>query len=76
MEVSHMSLPALDLFKKDIQGNPVWIDAVGDLEAAQLRLSQLASVIPGEYFAFDQRKHQIVASQVRLQSDLAFRAVR
>ena len=55
-----MSLPALDIFKKDQSGNPVWVDAVTDLEAARHRLNQLASALPGEYFAFDQRTHKIV----------------
>jgi hypothetical protein len=55
-----MSLPALDIFKKDQSGNPVWVDAVADLEAARHRLNQLASALPGEYFAFDQRTHKIV----------------
>jgi hypothetical protein len=44
----------------------VWIDAVDDLETARFRLSQLATVIPGEYFAFDQRTHQIVARLAQL----------
>jgi hypothetical protein len=39
------------------------------LDAARLRLRQLASVIPGEYFAFDQNIHQIVVSVVRSDSD-------
>ena len=60
---------SLDIFKKDVHGNPIWLDAVRDLDAARLRLSQLASVTPGEYFAFDQNIHQIVASVVRSDSD-------
>jgi hypothetical protein len=64
-----MPSPALDIFNKDRRGDPVWLEAVGDLENARLRLSQLASVIPGEYFAFDQNAHQIVASVVRSDSD-------
>ena len=59
---------AVDIFKKDIRGNPVWSDAVDDLETARFRLSQLATVIPGEYFAFDQRTHRIVASLGQLLS--------
>jgi hypothetical protein len=61
-----MTSLGLDIFKEDQRGNPVWVDAVGDLENARLRLSELASVMPGEYFAFDQRTRQIV---VRLGSD-------
>lgn len=61
-----MSSAAFHIFKKDVRGNPVWIDAVDDIETARFRLSQLATVIPGEYFAFDQRTHQIVASVAQL----------
>ena len=60
-----MSSPTLDIFKEE-GGNPVWVAAVGDLENARRRVSQLASVIPGEYFVFDQRTRQTV---VRLGSD-------
>jgi hypothetical protein len=68
-ECGHMSSSHVDIFKKDVRGNPVWIDAVTDLESAQLLITRWASTIPGEYFAFDQRRHQIVASLVRLESD-------
>ena len=61
-----MSSPSLDIFKEDLGGNPIWVDAVGDLENARRRVSQLVSVFPGEYFIFDQRTRQIV---VRLRSD-------
>ena len=61
-----MTSPSLDIFKKDLQGNPVWVDAVGDLEDAPRRVNQLASAFPGEYFVFDQGTRQIV---VRLGSD-------
>jgi len=59
---------AVEVSKKDIRGNPVWIDAVDDPETARFRLSQLATVLPGEYFAFDQRTHRIVASLGQLLS--------
>jgi hypothetical protein len=58
------SLPTFNLFTTDVRGNPVWLEAVGDLETAHLRLSQLASVNPGEYFIFDLRTQQIVGSLV------------
>ena len=63
-----MSSLSLDIFKKDVAGNPIWPDTIGDLDAARLRLRQLASVIPGEYFAFDQNIHQIVVRVVRSDS--------
>jgi hypothetical protein len=68
-EVAAMPTPSLDIFRKDIRGNPVWIDLVGDLETARRRLSQLASALPGDYFVFDQRTNRIVASVIRLASD-------
>jgi hypothetical protein len=61
-----MTSPSLDIFKEDLRGNPVWVDTVGDLENARLRLRQLSSVVPGKYFVFDQRTRQIVP---RLGSD-------
>jgi hypothetical protein len=60
---------SLDIFKKDVHGNPIWVDAARDWDAARLRLSQLASVIPGEYFAFDQNIHQIGVTVVHSDSD-------
>ena len=59
----------LDIFTKDTQGNPVWLDCVTDLQTARFRLNQLASATPGEYFVFDQRTQQIAASLVRLNPD-------
>jgi hypothetical protein len=64
-----MNSAQLDIFKRDVRGDPVWLDCVKDLESARRRLNELASVIPGEYFVFDQRTHQIVASLVRPTSD-------
>ena len=61
-----MSSPSLDIFKEDPGGNPIWVDAVGDLENARSRVRQLASVFPGQHFFFDQRSRQIV---VRIGSD-------
>jgi hypothetical protein len=59
-----MFSPVLDIFKKDAGGNPIWIDAVADLETAQHRLSQLASAFPSEYFAFDQRTQKVVPARM------------
>lgn len=64
-----MRSPSYDLFRKDARGNPVWLDSAEDLETAHARLRQLASTLPGEYFAFDQRTHRIVLNLVGLASD-------
>jgi hypothetical protein len=67
--IAAMPTPSLDIFRKDVRGNPVWIDCVEDAETARLRLSQLASALPGDYFVFDQRTNRIVASVIGLASD-------
>ena len=51
---------SFDIFRKDRRGNHILLAVVGDLETARLRLSQLASLMPGEYFVFDPRTYQIV----------------
>jgi hypothetical protein len=56
-----MTSPSLDIFKEDLGGIPVWVDAVTDLENAQRRVRQLSSSVPVEYFVFDQRTRKIVA---------------
>ena len=55
-------MPSFDILKRDRRGMPILLGIVGDLETARLRLRQLASVTPGEYFVFDTRTHQIVAA--------------
>jgi hypothetical protein len=57
---------AWDAFKKHPRGNLVWLDAVGDLQTAPLRL-KLASD-SGRRLAFDQRTDQTLASVVQLSS--------
>ena len=57
-----MSLSSFDILRKDRRGKPVLLAVVADLETARFRLSQLASLMPGEYFVFDPRTQQIVAA--------------
>jgi hypothetical protein len=57
-----MFLSSFDILRKDRRGKPILLAVVGDLETARLRLSQLALLMPGEYFVFDTRTHQIVAA--------------
>jgi len=49
-----------DLFKRDQQGNFVWLEAATDLQSARMRLKELSIRMPGEYLAFDQTTAQIV----------------
>ena len=51
---------SFDILRKNRCGKPTLIAAVGDLETAQVRLSQLASRMPGSYFVVDSRTHQVV----------------
>jgi hypothetical protein len=58
----------LDIFRKDVQGNPVWLACAADLQAARFRLTELATLKPGEYFVFDQRTQEIAHTLIRLNS--------
>jgi hypothetical protein len=64
-----MRAPHLDILKRQKDGSFVWIEAASDVEVAEERLSQLASISPGEYFVFDQRTQQIVARIARQPMD-------
>jgi hypothetical protein len=57
-----MFLPSFDILRKDRRGKPILLAVAGDLETARLRLRQLASLMPGEYFVFDPRTNQVVAA--------------
>jgi hypothetical protein len=59
-----MTTPQLDIFRKDARGNPVWVDAAGNLEKARIRLAELAAVLPGEYFVFDQRTRKVIHTEL------------
>jgi len=56
--------PRFNLCTRDVGGNPVWLEALPDLEVAQSHLRQLASANSGEYFVFDLRARQILVSLV------------
>jgi hypothetical protein len=51
-----------DLFRRDLLGTPVWMEAVQDLETAKDRMIALAGRSPGEYFVFCQESQEIVSS--------------
>jgi hypothetical protein len=60
---------SLDLFRKDAQGTPICVGTTQDMDDAWDRLNRLALALPGEYFVFDQRTHQVVASVDRFDGD-------
>jgi hypothetical protein len=62
--------PRFNLFTRDVGGNPVWLEALPDLEVAHSHLRQLASANSGEYFVFDLRARQILVSLVSTDDDV------
>jgi hypothetical protein len=49
-----------DLFKRDRDGDFVWLEATADLRTAKNRLKELSAKVPGEYLVFDQTSAQII----------------
>ena len=43
-------LPEFYIFKKQTRGSARWLEVVSDLEAAKLRVKELAESMPGDYF--------------------------
>jgi len=58
-------------FRKDLLGTPVWMEAVEDLETANLRVGELAGRSPGEYFVFSQETKEIASNTVPRSFELA-----
>jgi hypothetical protein len=51
---------SLDLFRRNKDGNYIWLEAGGDLKTAKLRLQELSASAPGEYVLFDRSTAQII----------------
>jgi hypothetical protein len=51
-----------DIFRRDLLGTPVWMEAAQDLERAKHRMIEMAARSPGEYFVFCQESQEIVSS--------------
>jgi hypothetical protein len=66
-----MKAAPYDIFRKDLLGTPVWMEAVQDLETADLRVMELACRSPGEYFVFSQETKEIVSNTVPSSFELA-----
>jgi hypothetical protein len=67
-----MKVAPYDVFRKDLLGTPVWMEAVGDFETAKLRMMELAGRSPGEYFVFSQQTQEIVSDTAPRLFELAF----
>jgi hypothetical protein len=51
---------SLDLFRRNEDGEFIWLEAGEDLKAAKLRLQELSACTPGEYLLFDRATAQII----------------
>jgi hypothetical protein len=54
-----MNAAPYDIFRKDLLGTPVWMEAVQDLETAELRMMELLARAPGEYLVICQETGEI-----------------
>ncbi len=57
-----MPSPSYDIFRRNGTGNPVWVEAVADLDTAKGRIIELSAAAPGQYVVFNQRSGQMVSS--------------
>lgn len=60
-----------DIFRRDEAGDPVWIEAVADLETAKGRIIELSSAAPGQYVVFNHSSGQMVSSGTVIASPAA-----
>ena len=67
-----MKTASYDLFRKELLGTPVWMEAVQDIETAKLRMLELARRSPGEYFVFSQETQEIVSNTAPRLYELVF----
>jgi hypothetical protein len=58
-EVSPMTAK-YDIFKKTLQNDFVWVEAVEDIVAAKKRLISLASIAPTEYRLWDSTQQKFI----------------
>jgi hypothetical protein len=58
-----MAPSQFDILKRHDDGSFVWVESTQDLPAAQARLLALSIESPGEYFVFDKKTQQFVASR-------------
>lgn len=66
-----MAAPSYDIFRRDDTGDPVWIEAVADLDTAKGRIIELSSAAPGQYVVFSQRSGRMVSSGTVVSSPTA-----
>ena len=57
-----MTSPPYDIFRRAESGDPIWVEAVGDLETAKGRIIELSAAVPGQYVVFSQKSGRMVSS--------------
>jgi hypothetical protein len=68
---SQMVTQPYDIFRRDETGDPVWIEAVSDLETAKTRIIELSSAAPGQYVVFNHSNGRMVSSGTVITSPAA-----
>jgi hypothetical protein len=48
----------VDIFRIQMDGEPVWLDSAVSLEEGRAKISELMASVPGEYFLFCQRTQE------------------
>lgn len=66
-----MTSQLFDIFRKDISGQPVWVEAVENLAVAKHRVFELGAHRPGQYLIFSQKTGQIVSTVTTVASPAA-----
>ena len=61
---ANMPIP-YDIFRKDSNGVPVWVEAVPDLERAQHRVVELDKEKPGDYMIFCYMTQELISAAPR-----------
>jgi hypothetical protein len=56
-----MTAPKFDIFSGTPNANPLWMDAVEGIDAAQSKMYELANERPGPYFVYAVWRNEIVA---------------
>jgi hypothetical protein len=66
-----MTAQPYDIFRRGATGDPVWVEAVRDLETAKTRIIELSAENPGQYVVFNQRNGRMVSSGTVVTSSTA-----
>lgn len=60
-----------DILRNTVQENPIWVEAVENLEMAKRRVVELVARAPGQYLVFCQRTGRFVSTITAVASPVA-----